>query len=672
MKMHLPSCPWNGLRARQLWFVVLVLFCCGKAKAQDLAELEQRAVLDAVDEVADSVVEIRTVGGLDQVDGQEIASGPTTGLVVRSDGYIVASAYGFVQQPASIQVRLPSGDYAVAEIVGRDHSRKLVLLKVDDRDGLPVPEPVPLEEVEPGWHAAALGRTFDPERVSISTGIVSALNRQYGRAVQTDANVSAANYGGPLVDIQGRVLGVLVPMSPQASGVDAEDSLAGAEFYDSGIGFAIPLEHILETLERWIEQGDLHRGLLGIGLASGSAYAEPAKITAVWPQSPAEKAGWQTGDVIVDVDGHPVETQADLRFLVAPRYAGDVLKVAIRRDGKTIDADVVLAEELQKYRHAFLGVLPAASDDTSDGGEGVLVGAVWPESPADRAGVQSGDRVLEVNGEGVSGVEESIAKLNGEHPGNEIALTLQRGSERQELNVQLAELPDEILERNSIPPADDAAETGENEASDVDLEPVKLPEFPQASWIYRPANSRGAPGLLLWLHVGDEVTAGEISDSWQQICERDNVTLLIASPAEKQQWRRDDLAFLGRLLALTQQREGTDPSRIAVVGIGKAGQMAHLLGLNRRSPIRGVITVDAPLPRTLSIPDISPNRRVAFLTLAAAGSPLAVLVKRDARALAESGFPTTELEARRGMENDELSPATRDAISRWLAGLRRF
>ena len=90
-----------------------------------------------------------------------------------------------------------------------------------------------------GQWAIAVGRTFESDRPNMAVGILSAVERIWGKAIQTDAAVSPNNYGGPLVDIRGRVMGVLVPLSPEAAG-----EVAGMEWYDSGIGFAIPMEHI--------------------------------------------------------------------------------------------------------------------------------------------------------------------------------------------------------------------------------------------------------------------------------------------------------------------------------------------------------------------------------------------------------------------------------------------
>src|SRR5690606_17319965 len=110
------------------------------------------------------------------------------------------------------------------------------------------PPAFPKKEVRIGLWSLALGRALDPDIAdtpSISIGIISAIGRIWGKAIQTDAKVSPTNYGGPLLSIDGRVFGVLVPASPQGDG-----ETAGVEWYDSGIGFAVPLEDIFAVLPR--------------------------------------------------------------------------------------------------------------------------------------------------------------------------------------------------------------------------------------------------------------------------------------------------------------------------------------------------------------------------------------------------------------------------------------
>ena len=138
-------------------------------------------------------------------------------MIVDPEGYIISSAFNFIQKPTSILVTLPDGKRVAAEIVARDHSRKVVLLKVETDQELTVPDPIPRSEMAAGQWSIALGRTFGDEHPNVSVGILSAVNRIWGKAIQTDCKVSPANYGGPLVDIQGRVYGILLPLSPQAT-----------------------------------------------------------------------------------------------------------------------------------------------------------------------------------------------------------------------------------------------------------------------------------------------------------------------------------------------------------------------------------------------------------------------------------------------------------------------
>lgn len=166
-----------------------------------------------------------------------VAEGPTTGLVFRPDGYILASSFNFVREPALITVTLADGRRLAADLVARDQVRKLALLKID-AGGLTPPEWVPRDQIEVGQWAVALGLGFGGDSPAVTVGIVSALNRMHGNAIQTDAKLSPANYGGPLCDLQGRVLGICVPMAQRPG------ELAGVEFYDAGIGFALPKERV--------------------------------------------------------------------------------------------------------------------------------------------------------------------------------------------------------------------------------------------------------------------------------------------------------------------------------------------------------------------------------------------------------------------------------------------
>jgi len=172
-----------------------------QSAAGSLVDLEEKAVKAAVRQVTPSVVQIETSGGTDVLvsgpRGQPVrkAAGPTTGVIVGADGFVISSAFNFANKPASIFVALPGHkERYVAKAVATDKTRMLTLLKIE-ATGLPVPPVAPRAEIRIGQTALALGKTLDPvvdHPPSVSVGIISALSRIWGKAVQTDAKVTGA------------------------------------------------------------------------------------------------------------------------------------------------------------------------------------------------------------------------------------------------------------------------------------------------------------------------------------------------------------------------------------------------------------------------------------------------------------------------------------------------
>ncbi|MFW6170573.1 MAG: trypsin-like peptidase domain-containing protein, partial [Planctomycetota bacterium] len=152
---------------------------------EDLTALEEQAVRAATERVAPCVVRVEALGGVEQYQGKLLGTGPTTGVIVSEDGYILSSAFGYVGKPSSILVTLPSGERTAAELVARDHSRMLVLLKVAADEKLPVPSIVPRDQLHVGQWSIAVGRTYSSSFPNVSVGILSAKNRIWGKAVQT-------------------------------------------------------------------------------------------------------------------------------------------------------------------------------------------------------------------------------------------------------------------------------------------------------------------------------------------------------------------------------------------------------------------------------------------------------------------------------------------------------
>ncbi|MDP7266696.1 MAG: S1C family serine protease [Pirellulales bacterium] len=313
-----------------------------RASGNDLAHLEQQAMQAAAAQVADSVVRIQCVGGSDRVGGVSLGKGPCTGLVVSPEGLIVSSRYNFARRPTSILVQLPGGLNLPARLLGADESRGLVLLKVDLPQGTPplmMPEWAEAGSAVPGAWALAIGRTLDAEQVNLSVGIVSAVDRIWDKAIQTDAKISPNNYGGPLVDIHGRVMGLLVPLSPERDG-----NVAGAEWYDSGIGFAIPHTYLQQVLPR-LKTGEILRpGFLGISLKKDSnLFGIPPQVQAVHPDSPAAASGLRVGDTIVAVNRQPVANIVEFKYQIKPLFAGNTVRLLLLRGEQQFVKEVGLA-----------------------------------------------------------------------------------------------------------------------------------------------------------------------------------------------------------------------------------------------------------------------------------------------------------------------------------------
>jgi len=325
--------------------------------AVPLIRQQQLVFQYALRSITPAIVRIDTIGGAQPVRretnvmqqrrvtaGFRPADGPTTGLIWSSDGYILTSSFNFVRDPVVITVTLSDGQRHVAQLVARDRPARLALLKIDAAD-LPVPRWVDADELHPGQWALAAGWGYDSAEPAVTVGILSALQRMDGRAVQTDAKISPANYGGPLFDVEGRVIGICVPMGP------GEDELAGVEWYDSGIGFAIRAEHVRRCVPRLVAGENLHHGLLGINLdtrehvvGGDSNETDAGGLRIIeQPRGPAAEAGLQPDDVITHIDGEPTPRIVDFRRLVACKAAGDAIRVDYRRGSQSASVTLTLA-----------------------------------------------------------------------------------------------------------------------------------------------------------------------------------------------------------------------------------------------------------------------------------------------------------------------------------------
>ncbi len=632
--------------------------------AASIESKEEQAIKQAAAIVAPSLVRVETVGGLDRVGQVLTVTGPTTGIIVSPDGYIISSAFNFASRPASILVTLPDGRRLPATQVATDKLKMLTLIKIEAED-LPVPQPAPAESFRVGQWSIALGKTLD-ETPSISVGIVSALNRIWGKAIQTDAKISPVNYGGALVDLEGRVLGVLVPLSPQASG-----EVAGVEWYDSGIGFAIPLVDVNASLARLKSGHDLVAGLMGVTVKGQDIYEGQPVIDRVRYGSPAYQAGLKDGDSIIELDGHPVRRQAQIRHVMGNKYAGETIAIKVKRGEEELVRDVTLVDKLVPYESAFLGVLPQRDGVGKQRETGVGVRFVVPDSPAALAGLDRGQSIIKFNDAEIASAPALLDLVNRLRPAERARLTIQDGAATKEVELTLGSLPPSVpldLRPSPIVPR-------EKELADKDLKTGrftdKMPAHEHEFWAYVPEdyNPEFKYGLVVWLHPAGDTMEATVLKAWQTLCDERSLILLAPKAAQIGGWIPDETEFVKDTVEQFLEKYSIDRSRVVLHGYASGGVFGYMLAFKHRQLFKGVSTVAAPL--VIPPPDNEPDFRQQFHFLSGDADPVHRTVVLTAKALSELKYPVVQTT----IEGAAHKYPTGDAITEiaiWIDALDRI
>jgi len=365
--------------------------------------------------------------------GQQSKEQPFKGLgsgviIDASEGHILTNHH-VVNEADSITVMLNDGREFVAKVIGSDPASDVALLQIE-ADKLTEVKKADSDELRVGDFTVAIGNPFGLGQ-TVTSGIVSALGRSglnrenFENFIQTDAVINSGNSGGALVNLKGELIGI-------------NTAIIGPNGGNVGIGFAIPINMANNLVNQIIEFGEVRRGILGIvggpltpKLAQkfGLETKYGAFVNQVMPDSAAQEAGLEPGDIITKVNGKQVKTFSDLRAKVATMGAGTKLKLGIIRDGskKTVKVKLKEASSANVLAGAIHPALEGAKLSDNDDLEvkGVIVSDLQNGSPALQSGLKNDDLIIGVDRTRV----KSLKELRGYLDENEgmSALRIKRG-----------------------------------------------------------------------------------------------------------------------------------------------------------------------------------------------------------------------------------------------------
>ena len=383
-----------------------------------------------------------------------------SGFIVSADGTILTANH-VVQGAEKVLVRLPDDRELTAEVVGTDPKTDVAVLRVKSDTPLPV---VPLGDsdgLRVGEWVVALGNPFgEGLRGTVTAGIVSAKGRSrigltdYEDFIQTDAAINPGNSGGPLVNLRGEVIGVNTAIASRTGGYQ-------------GVGFAVPINLVKQIKESLLTEGHVVRGWLGVYIGDLSQSLRDAfqmsekggaLVQQVVKDGPAEKAGLQDGDILLEIDGTPLADGRDLRFRIAEMRPGSRVELRVLRDGERhtmhaelgeLPSDKAEAEGAPEVERPTERLGFTIEDLTRDmrrelqldvDVEGVIVTQVESGSEAEDEGMRLGDVIVELGRRPVTDVDQFRTAVRKIGTGEVVLLTVLTDGNRHFVALRMPEL----------------------------------------------------------------------------------------------------------------------------------------------------------------------------------------------------------------------------------------
>ncbi len=372
--------------------------------------------------------------------GEDLPDQPSQPFEGLGSGVIIDAAKGYVltnnhviNQAQKISIQLNDGREFDAKLIGGDDQSDIALLQIQNPSKLTQIAIADSDKLRVGDFAVAVGNPFGLGQTATS-GIISALGRSglnlegLENFIQTDASINRGNSGGALLNLNGELIGINTAILAPGGG-------------SIGIGFAIPSNMAQTLAQQLIQFGEIKRGLLGIkGTEMTADIAKAFKlnvqrgafVSEVLPNSGSAKAGVKSGDVIISLNGKPLNSFAELRSRIATTEPGTKVKLGLLRDGKPLEVEVTLDSNTSSSASAEM-IAPAlqgatlSDDQLKDGTKGVKVDSVEKSSPAAQAGLQKDDVIIGVNRDRISSIAE-MRKVMAAKP-SIIALQVVRGNE---------------------------------------------------------------------------------------------------------------------------------------------------------------------------------------------------------------------------------------------------